>query len=272
MSKFLHAKGPRMEIVSLVRTLEPIFWEHINRDIPHYFFFAFDWKYNRDKTKILLNLEGSRIDGMMLIYDKRIVQLRGSRETAQALLERLNLEKVELQAPKEHKQYILEKYEPTVSHELMLMVLCKGEEKIQTKHPIVKLDTSDAEQIVAIMKKADPEFWGEVTVDEIVARMGNENWVGIKVNGELVSVGRSRFTNWVGHVITVATHEAHRNRGYATSIVSNLVKLLLGRMSTAIIYVLGDNPPAIRVYEKIGFKPYRTYFFMRGERLEKKPT
>jgi len=261
-----------MEIVSLVRAMEPIFWEHVNKDIPHYFFFALDWKYNRDKTKILLALEGSQIDGMMLVYDERIVQLRGSCESARVLLERLNLERVELQAPKEHKQYVLEKYKPAASHELMLMMLRKGEEKLQKMHPIVELDTSDAEQMAAIMNRADPEFWGKITVDEIVAGMDSVNWIGIKVNGELVSVGRSRFTDWVGHVITVATHEAHRNRGYAITIVSHLAKLILERMSTAIIYVLSDNPPAIRVYEKIGFKPYRTYFFVRGERLGKKPT
>jgi predicted GNAT family acetyltransferase len=64
----------------------------------------------------------------------------------------------------------------------------------------------------------------------------------------------------------VATHENHRNRGYATSIVSELVKRILEKLSTAMIYVLSDNMPAIRVYEKVGFKRYITYFFMRGER------
>lgn len=255
-----------MEIVSLEPALEPIFWEHINPDIPYYYFFAFDWKYNRDATKILLALEGNRIDGMMLVYRQSIVQLRGSCEAVRALLERLDLEKVELQALEQHKRYVLEKYKPALSHEMMLMVLRKGEERLQIKHSMVKLDDSDAEQAATIMKYADPEFWGTVTSQRIVEGMNNVNWLGVKVNEELVSIGNIRLTEWGGLIGVVATHEDHRNKGYAISIVSELVKHILEKLSIAMIYVLSDNPPAVRVYQKVGFKPYRTYLFMRGER------
>lgn len=162
-----------MEIVPLNPAFEPIFWNHVNQDIPHYFFFAFDWKNNKDETDILLALTGRRIDGMMLVYKKRIVQFRGNHEATRVLLEHLDLEKVELQAPKEHKQYILEKYEPTWSHELMLMVLHKGEERLHTSYPVVKLDASDAELIAAIMKKTDAEFWSEVTTEQVVEGMNS---------------------------------------------------------------------------------------------------
>jgi predicted GNAT family acetyltransferase len=255
-----------MEIVPLNPTFEPIFWKHVNQDIPHYFFFAFDWKNNKDETDILLALTERRIDGLMLVYKKRIVQFRGNREATRVLLEHLNLEKVELQAQKEHKQYILKKYEPTWSHELMLMVLHKGEETLYTSYPIIKLDASNAGQIAAIMKKADPEFWGEVTADQITEGMSSVNWVGIKVDGELASICRTRLAEGIGHVITVATHEDHRNKGYATSLVSHSVKSILKKTSIAIIYVLNDNKPAIRVYKKVGFKPYKTYYFIRGKR------
>jgi len=255
-----------MEIVSLNPEFEPVFWKHVNQDIPHYFFFGFDWRNNKDETDILLALAGRRIDGMMLVYKKRIVQFRGNREAARVLLEHLTLEKVELQAPKEHKQYILEKYEPTWSHELMLMVLHQGEETLHTSHPIVKLDASDAEQITAIMNKVDPEFWGEVTTKQITEGMSSTNWAGIKLNGELASVCRTRLTKQVGHIVTVATRETHRNKGYATSLVSHSVNSILNKTSTAIIYVLNDNQPAIRAYKKAGFKPYKTYYFIRGKR------
>ncbi len=117
-----------MEIVSLELALEPLFWEHINQDIPHYYFFALDWKYNKDATKILLALEGSQIFGMMLIYRQSIVQLRGSYNAVKALLEKLDLKKVELLALEQYKQDILKKYKPTVSYEIILMTLHEGEE------------------------------------------------------------------------------------------------------------------------------------------------
>jgi predicted GNAT family acetyltransferase len=255
-----------MEIVPLNPVFEPVFWKHVNRDIPHYFFFALDWKNSRDETDILLAVTGRRIDGMMVVYKKRIVQLRGKREAARALLGHLDLEQVELQAPKEHKQYILEKYEPTWSHELMLMILHKGEQKLYASHPVVKLDDSDAEQIAAIMKEADPEFWGEITTKEVTESMSSKNWVGIKFEGELASICGTRLAEQIGHVVTVATREAYRSKGYATSLVSHSVNSILNKTDTAIIYVLKDNQPAIRAYQKVGFKPYKTYYFIKGKK------
>jgi ribosomal protein S18 acetylase RimI-like enzyme len=255
-----------MEIVHLNPAFEPIFWNHVNQDMPHYFFFAFDWKYNKDETDILLALTGSRIDGMMLVCKRRIVQFRGNREATRLFLEHLDLEEVELQAPKAHMQYILEKYEPTWSHKLMLMVLHRGEERLHTSYPIVELDASDAEQIAAIMNKADPEFWGDGTTDQIIAGMSSVNWIGTKVDGELASICRTRLAMGIGHIATVATRETHRNKGYATSLVSHSVKSILKETSTATIYVLSDNQPAIRVYKKVGFTPHKTYYFIRRKR------
>lgn len=255
-----------MEVIPLSPSVESIFWKRVNQDIYHYHFFAFDWKHHRDLTKILLALEGNQIDGMLLIYDNRIVQLRGSPEAAELLLAELHLTEVELQAPQNHKQHILKKYRPRVRHEMVLMLLPKGEERTTAEHGMVRLDQSDAEQIATMMRTADPEVWGKVTEQLIAERMANRHWSGIRVDGKLVSIGSALVTEWGGHIGVVATDEAHRNRGYGTSIVSELVKLIFEETSTAMIHVLKDNPPAIRAYEKVGFKPYTTYFFMKGEK------
>ena len=126
-----------MKIVPLSPALEPKFWEYVNQDIPHYFFFALDWKHSRSDTRIFLALKGNRIDGMMLIFKERTVQLRGSPESAEALLEKLVLRKAELQVSEEHEKSVLEKYQPTCSHELILMMLRKGEESL---HKLLETD------------------------------------------------------------------------------------------------------------------------------------
>ncbi|MEM3597051.1 MAG: GNAT family N-acetyltransferase [Candidatus Bathyarchaeia archaeon] len=256
-----------MQVVPLEQSLENLFWQFISKDIPHHFFFAFDWKYNRGDTEILLALKDGKIEGMMLVYRQSIVQFRGSSEAVRILLERLNLEKVELQALEEHKPYILKKYAPTVTHRMMLMIVHRGEEKAQVTCSVVSLNESDAEQIAAIMRESDPEFWGTATGQGIVDGMNRGvKWLGVKINGKAVSVGSMRITEWGGLIGTVATHKDYRNKGYATSIVSELVKRMLKEAPWVIIYVLADNQPAIRAYEKAGFKHYKTYFFMRGEK------
>ncbi len=255
-----------MKILPLSPALEPKFWEYVNQDIPHNYFFALDWKYNRNDTKILLALKENRIDGMMLIFKERIVQLRGSRESAEALLEKLTLRNVELLVSEQHEKSTIEKYQPTRIHELILMMLHKGEENLHIAHPLVPLDPSDAEGIATMMTRLKPEVWGEFTRERIVEGMNTMKWVGIKEDGELVSIGRARLTERVGHIPTVATHEAHRNKGYATSITSYLVKLILEKAPIAIIFTLSDNPSAIKVYKKVGFKPYRKYLTIKGIR------
>ncbi|MEM3770339.1 MAG: GNAT family N-acetyltransferase [Candidatus Bathyarchaeia archaeon] len=254
-----------MKIVPLESSLEPLFWKTISQDIPHYYFFAFDWKYRRDQTKILLALDNGKIHGMMLIYRGEIVNLRGSTEAAKALLEKLDLEKIEIQTLEEHKPHILEKYEPMATHGMMVMLLRRGEEKLHIKHPVVGLDVSDAEQIATIMKAADPEFWGEVTSQDIVEGMNRgAKWFGVKSDGKLVSIGNAWTTEWISLIGIVATSEKYRNMGYATSVISTLVKEFLAVQPAMIIFVRSENAPAIHVYEKVGFKQYRKYFFMRG--------
>jgi len=44
----------RMKVVSLDSDLEPLFWNYMNQDIPHYYFFILDWTYSKELTKILL--------------------------------------------------------------------------------------------------------------------------------------------------------------------------------------------------------------------------
>ena len=256
-----------MDIVSLSTSVEPLFWKHVTRDISHYFFFAYDWKYNRKHTQILLAMEQKQIIGMMLKYRDRIVQLRGSDQAVKILFHELDLDEVELQVSKKHSPLVLEKYDPTFSTDLMLMTVHSGEEKPQIRHTIVRLDASYAEEIASILREGSPEIWSDVTRQQVVEGMDDQAWVGIKVKDELVSLCSFRVTEWMGHVGRVATHKKYRNRGYATSTVSYAVKNMLQNRSDAIIFVRADNLSAIHVYQNVGFKSYRTYFFMKGKKL-----
>ncbi|NIR17771.1 MAG: hypothetical protein GWN86_29265, partial [Desulfobacterales bacterium] len=97
-----------------------------------------------------------------------------------------------------------------------------------------ELDASDATEIAARMREADPEYWGQATSEQIADGMSKgANWFGIKVNEELVSIGMSRVTQWAGLIGVVATQEECRKRGYATSIVSELTRQILKERSLA---------------------------------------
>ena len=257
-----------MKVLPLDSKLEPLFWKHVYQDIPHHYFFILDMKRDRSSTKILLALnQENRIDGMMLIYRQSIVQLRGSVEAARTLLAQLDLKKVEIQGLEEHRDLIFDRFgKPKKTLELILVILRRGAETLQIKHPVFKLSTADTEEIAALMRHGDPEWWGEITSKQIAERMNERLWLGIKVDGEMISIGGATVDVWGSNINTVVTHEKHRNKGYATSIVSALVEQILRKSNLALIHVESNNPPAIRAYTKVGFKPYKKYFVARAEK------
>lgn len=257
-----------MKVVPLEESLEQTFWNHVNQDPPDYYFFILDWKLNRDKTKILMAMEEDKIEGLMLVYRDYIVQLRGNREAVDMLLNHVNLEKVELQAPLECEDIVFRKHRPITKAEVILMRLRKGKENIQINHKLARLTVEDAGIVAELMRNAYPEWWGEITAESLKSRVENALWLGIKLDGKIVSVGNTRLTDFGSNIGAVATDERYRNKGYATSIVSALVKEILEGSSTALIHVLSDNAPAFHVYSKVGFKPYRSYLQLRAEKIK----
>ncbi len=257
-----------MKVLPLDSHLEPVFWKHVYQDIPHYYFFILDVRHDRPSTSVWLALnEQNRIAGMMMTYEERIVQLRGGVEAAKALLAELDTDKVRIQGLEEHKSLVLEKFEKVNEmHSLDAMTLRKGEETDQIRHSVVALSPADAEDIAALMRHGDPEWWGEVTAEKIADRMHGRVWLGIRADDQLASIGGARLDDWGSCITTVVTHKAHRNKGYATSIVSALVDQILQKSSLVLIYVESDNAPALRAYTKVGFKPYRRYLMATVER------
>ncbi len=257
-----------MKVVSIDEGYEQAFWKQVNLDPPDYYFFILDWKLRKEQTRIMLAMEGDRVEGALLVYAYYIVQLRGSREAVKQFFDHFNLDKVELQAPLDCENIVLAKYKPHVKDELVLMRLKKGEESVQITEPVVRLGVEDAERVAEIMKKSDPEWWGEVTVENRRDSLQTTFWLGIRRDGKIVSIGNARFVDFASNIGVVATDERYRNRGYATSIVSALVQEILKVSPVALIHVLAVNGPAVRAYSKVGFKPYKRCLSIRGERIK----
>jgi len=257
-----------LKVVSVYEGYEQAFWNHVNLDPMDYFFFILDLKQHPENTKILLAIEGKRIQGLMLVYSDLIVQLRGKRGAVEKLFDHVNLEKINLQAPLDCEDLVTRRYNPQIRHELVLMTLKKGDEKLQIKEKPVRLGPENALEVAKLMKEADPEWWGEITPEDRKQSLEETFWVGLKHNGRIVSVGNTRFNDLGSNIGVIATDERYRNRGYATSIVSTLVEEILKRSPSALIHVLSENAPAIRVYSKVGYRPYKRYLLVRAERIK----
>jgi predicted GNAT family acetyltransferase len=252
-----------MKIVAVADGFEKLFWNHVNRDPIDYYFFILDWTQRKEQTKIFLAIEGNRVLGALLVYADYIVQFRGSMEAVQKLLEYVNLDKVELQAPQDCEDIVCQKFKPRVKQTMVLMRLNKGEEQIRITETPVQLSVEDAEEVAALMMRCDPEWWGETNAEQLKQRWQSVFWLGIRKEGKLVSIGSVRFVDFASNIGIIATDELYRNRGYATSIVSALVQEIFKRSPIALIHVIADNIPAVRTYSKVGFKPYKAYLSIR---------
>jgi len=260
-----------MKIVSIQDGFEQLFWDVANKDPLNYYFFIFDWTRRREQTKILLAMKNERVVGSMLQYTAQrpdnIVQLRGSREAVEKLLARVDFERVELQAPVDCEDIVLKTYSPSFRHVLVLMQLKKGEENLQVKQAPVKLGVEDVHEVVDVVREADPESWGDLDVEQQKLAWKDAYMLGIRQDNKLVSIGLTRFADIGSNISAVATDKACRNKGFATAIVSALVDEILKRSPPALIHVLSDNAPAVRVYSKVGFKPCKQYILVRGRKI-----
>jgi len=263
--KLATPSSSKLRVVALNEDWERVFWAHVNQDTLDFQFFIFDWKFKREQTTIFLALdERDSVAGLMVVYNGCIVQVRGTREAVRLLLDRLDVEEVAVQAPLDCEDVVVDRF-PVFEQKTtpILLFLKKGEENIEVTTEPEKLSVDVADEIAGLMREAYPEFWSVITAEGIKESFAEASWVGIRHKGKLVAFGKAVSTPPVSHVAWIATHADYRNRGYAKSILSALLKAVLVYSSTAFIYVLSDNSSAMQVYSAVGFKPYKRYFYVK---------
>jgi len=256
-----------VEVVQVANESERIFWNYVNRDPINYYFFIMDWTQNRQQTRIFLAIEEKEVLGSLLVFAESIVQFRGSHKAVQKLIECVKFDKVELQAPPDCEDVVCQRFKPRIKEHMVLMRLNRGEEQhIHSVQTPARLNVEDAEEVASLLRRCDPEWWGKITSEQLKQRwQNNAYWLGIRDEKKLVSVGGTRFYfDFATNIHVVATDEHYRGRGCATSIVSALVQEIFQRSPIALIHVIADNAPAVKVYSNVGFKPYKTYLSIRS--------
>jgi ribosomal protein S18 acetylase RimI-like enzyme len=112
--------------------------------------------------------------------------------------------------------------------------------------PVVVLGAADVQAMLNLVGRAQPGPF---------LRRTNElgTYVGIKSEGELVAMAgqRVRIDGYV-EISAVCTDAAHRGRGLGATVV----RAVMAQIAPAvpILHVRKDNPSAISVYERLGFR------------------
>ena len=158
-----------MKIIPLDSATEPIFWRYVEDRIEEFFFFIMDYKQNPDVTRIWMALDDvGKIQGMLLSYKEKNIQIRGSDEAVKNLINQVDMFSMDITVLNTQKELINSKDKEN-KEEILLnrMVIHPGENLIIKDFKPDILEESDREEIATLFRKADPEFWGNVKGKEI---------------------------------------------------------------------------------------------------------
>ena len=256
-----------LRLVLLTPDLESSFWSIVGQDFCDYYFYIYDWLLQKDRTQISLVLDDAgSVVGLMLVYNGSMVQLRGSHAAVEFMLDNLKSDRVDVQVPIDCEDIAVRRFSKFMLKEhITLLWLEKGLEQLNIGVVPERLNVEDAEDIAGLMHESYPKMWSEISAESVKALFAVKEavWLGIKQDGKLAAFGYAMLTPKVSHVTWIATSPQHQNKGYATSIVSALVKECLAAAEAAIIYVMDENNTAKGIYFKVGFRAYKSYFFVR---------
>ncbi|MGQ9531166.1 MAG: GNAT family N-acetyltransferase [Candidatus Bathycorpusculaceae bacterium] len=111
----------------------------------------------------------------------------------------------------------------------------------------------DASKLMALLSTREDRH--RRNLDKYVEWVSRMPMYGVFINDELVSYAGSFLQlPQICLIDGVYTHPDHSNRGYATLATSAITEEVLKKADAASLFVRNDNYPAIRVYEKIGYK------------------
>jgi predicted GNAT family acetyltransferase len=125
---------------------------------------------------------------------------------------------------------------------------------------ILPLSNANAPEMVALTALAFPGFFRSRTCE-----MGT--YYGIRSEGELIAMGGERLTiNAYPEISGICTHPAHRGKGYAATLMWQLVRDHRRDGLISWLHVSATNSRAIELYQRMGFKEVRRIMLHRISR------
>jgi len=93
-----------------------------------------------------------------------------------------------------------------------------------------------------------------VRLDRDVMRPGGKRWFGVRDDGRVVAAGTLIVLGEVAYVDDVATFPGFRGRGYATAVVTRILREAAA-IGVEDVYLLADpdEPRVIAIYARLGF-------------------
>jgi ribosomal protein S18 acetylase RimI-like enzyme len=226
-------------------------------DVVRHAFAFYDLQHDPEHTTVYAAFDNEKLKGYILTYsalDWISVILECDEDLAEKLL---------TYAPENHfimhtspnlLSTIKNKF-PIAKHYVEdWMIVDKGEAKLFKSGYVRKLSTKeDGSKLAELLSTREDRPTG--TENKYHDWIGRMPMYGVFVNDKLVSYAGSFIqTPQIWLIGGVYTNPEHRNKGYATLATSAITEEALRNTEMAALFVRADNYPAIKAYERIGYK------------------
>jgi RimJ/RimL family protein N-acetyltransferase len=231
--------------------------DSIKSDIIKHVFAFYDIQYASEHTTAYAAFENSNLKGYILIYtavEPSSVILECEPKPAEKLIAYAPRNHFIMHAPTDLLSIIKEKI-PSAKHYVEnWMLVRKGEADFFKSELVRKLHSKeDASRFAFLLSSRKERPTG--TVENYLNLISKMPTYGVFVNNELVAyAGCFLQLPQVWMIGGVYTHPKHRNKGYSTLATSAVTEEAIKNAETAALFVRSNNYPAIRVYEKVGYK------------------
>jgi len=135
------------------------------------------------------------------------------------------------------------------------------EKRIETNiaEAIIKLDDTGADSLSGLVNEVQPGYFKKKT-----SLLGN--YFGIIKDEKLVAVTGERMKmDDFTEVSAVVTHPAYTGKGFAKQLIAHTTNKIFDEIKIPYLHVAETNFGAIRLYERLGFRPRRKISFWNLE-------
>jgi ribosomal protein S18 acetylase RimI-like enzyme len=231
--------------------------DFLRLDVVRHVFAFYDIQYKPEHTAMYAAFEDEKLKGYILIYtalEFPNVILECGSDMAEKLIGYAPENQFIMHAPA-NLLPIIKRRIPEAKHYVEDWMLVKKAEASFFRSELVRrLCTNDDASKLAVLLSSR-EGRPRRTAKKYLDWISKMPVYGVFIRDELVSYAGSFIQlPQVWMIGGVYTHPNHRNKGYATLATSAVTEEALKRAETAALLVRSDNHPAIRVYEKIGYK------------------
>jgi ribosomal protein S18 acetylase RimI-like enzyme len=140
-----------------------------------------------------------------------------------------------------------------------------GTETAAERHDDVQvlvLGAAEAQDMVLLTDVAFPGFFRANTY-----RLGS--YFGVRVDGELVALAGERIAvPGYAEISAVCTHPAHTGRGYAATLIRQVMRAQAAAGIRSFLHVAAANERAIALYERLGFVKTMPIVFHQLRRVQ----